>query len=319
MYPRVEQKLDLLEIARDWARDMPQHPTAGETLQLLLRAFWRGDLRASMPGSSDDPRERLFNAVRRFQPHRGLLIVDPAWVPPSPDRHLDGSWVFDFRRPIFWPEDPAAQTPEVLQPAYVGLTDIDLVDYSEAVRPLFAMLEVELDHFLDFSARQGFAPVRFWVIQKVTSSVTSINSLRNASDVRFATEIRPDDSQIPVQTEGLATHPLRPPGRPSVTKPRSPSSITVVAARSLSAPRGWPKQRLFAKSGPPEDQRNRPRRRFPDASETSGTLNRIKYGIKYKLRINLSRYLSCPPFVSIARIRPGLSSGLWREGAHHCN
>jgi hypothetical protein len=218
MYPRVEHKLDFLEIARDWARDLPPHPTAGETLQLLLRAFWRGDLRASMPGSSDDPRERLFNAVRRFQPHRGLLIVNPAWVPPSPDRHIDGSWVFDFRRPIFWPEDQAAQTPEVLQAAYLGLADIDLLDYGEAVRPLFAMLEVERDHFLEFSARQGFAPVRFWVMQKVTSSVTSINSLRNASDVRFATEIRPDDPQIPAQTEALATHPRRPRGRPSVTK-----------------------------------------------------------------------------------------------------
>jgi hypothetical protein len=166
MYPLSDQTLLLVDLARHWARGLPQPPTADEVLDSLLSAIWRGDLRASLPeveGLDTDPRRRLLEVCVRFPDHPGLIFLEPGQeAPPALVYRLDGSAEVDPRICVVWPAASEACTPATFLAAYDTLSHASSNAFSDLVKPLLDLLAVGRDDFAAYCQSEGFPLPFFW-------------------------------------------------------------------------------------------------------------------------------------------------------------
>jgi hypothetical protein len=162
MYPLTQQFLSLPEIARHWARDLPQRPPVQEIFQTFLNALWRGELREF--GSVDHPvRERLLRTLAVSSPHPGILIYDnPEGLPPIACPLPDGGLAVDMRKRIYLPLDPAMWTLEVISNAFAVLVESKMEDYSEAFSLVLHSVEVSKGDFAAFCDALGYERPAFW-------------------------------------------------------------------------------------------------------------------------------------------------------------
>jgi len=166
MYPRQEQRLDLFTIVQDWARDLPQHPDKAEIWRLLLKAFWRGKLKATWSDNEDDPRRVLLEWLGRHPDHPVLCVVDTMAAADFIIFHEDGGVSIPYAT-IFWPEDSAARTPEIFAKAYATLADLDLQVYSETTQTMLRLLKVDREDFAAFCDENGYDQPKFWFRRKL--------------------------------------------------------------------------------------------------------------------------------------------------------
>src|SRR5262245_8063027 len=162
MYPFAMEFLTLLEIARHWARDLPQRPPWEEILHTLLDAMWNGELRATLGPGDRSTHERLLRMLAH-ESHPGILIYDdPINLPPVTRPTPDRGEVVDMRERIYLPRDTAAWTPEVISDACGALARCELNDYGDSIRSIFASLEVTKEDFGMFCEARGYERGAFW-------------------------------------------------------------------------------------------------------------------------------------------------------------
>lgn len=174
MYPLTDRTLRLPALAGHWARDLPQRPAPDQVLDLLLRAFWRGDLDARLPdaeGPDPDARRRLLEACARFPDHPGLLFVGaPGEAPPAVVRLPDGSAEVDMRVRVAWPAAPEARTAEAFRAACHALAGAPFGGFSGLARPALACLAVHQDAFAAFRHGRGYRLPAFWFAREAAAS-----------------------------------------------------------------------------------------------------------------------------------------------------
>src|SRR5262249_31881769 len=163
MYPLAEESLTLLEIARHWARDLPQRPPWKEILHTLLDAMWKGELQATLGPGDRSTHERLIRILATVESHPGILIYDdPINLPPIARPTPDGGAMVDIRNRIYLPRDAATWTPEVISDACAALAKCELDDYGDSIKPTLAGLNVTKENFGIFCDARGYERPAFW-------------------------------------------------------------------------------------------------------------------------------------------------------------
>jgi hypothetical protein len=162
MFPLTQKFLDLHEIAKHWARDLPQRPSVGEAFQMLLNAFWKGDLWELESGARTE-HERFLRILADSQPHPGILVYNNPENLPRVSRPMpDGGVVVDIRNRIYLPRDHAMWTPEVISNALAVLTECKMEDYSEAFALAINGAAVSKEDFAAFCDARGYPRPAFW-------------------------------------------------------------------------------------------------------------------------------------------------------------
>src|SRR5262249_40070927 len=122
MYPLRDESLSLAEIARHWARDLPQHPPEDEVLTTLLQAFWRGEFEpfATTPERRFTGREAMI-AIGDTQPHPGIAFRDDTAGDAYESTQTPEGEVVDLRVWINLPSEESHWDHYVLEQAYERL------------------------------------------------------------------------------------------------------------------------------------------------------------------------------------------------------
>jgi len=172
MYPISASQLSISDIARHWARDLPQHPPETELIDTLLRAIWTGEIRPLVADRSDDaPRRALLEAARKLGPHPAVTVVErESDVPPRVVEHEDGSATVDLTVTVVWPAADLEQTGDRLERACAALSEIGEEAFSDSFRAAVHCLRVTRDDFLAFCATNGFGLPQFWSPRRQTRS-----------------------------------------------------------------------------------------------------------------------------------------------------
>jgi hypothetical protein len=178
MIPISEDPLSLLRIADYWSRQIPY--SARELLQLLVSAWWRGEI----VGESAASRLVLLRGMFKSTSNRDLifLVAGEEGLPKITARahgiDPDGIVEVDARPTITVPSaDLSSWTEESCIEAFCALAKASLFDdYPRWAPPLWA---IELAHteFMTWVSRRGFDRPTFWSGTTVAAEEKSNESL----------------------------------------------------------------------------------------------------------------------------------------------
>jgi hypothetical protein len=166
MYPISAPVLELHEVAKHWARDMPQRPPVVEVFATLVASILRRELATVARPRKPEIRQHLLASLVRLGPHPGLAIfADSESLPKKPPRLFGGGESVDLRTFVILPEDQSKWSPEIIAAACEALANVGADQYadtfSQGFRIVLRMQEVSRDDFEPYCEVKGHLSLPF--------------------------------------------------------------------------------------------------------------------------------------------------------------
>jgi len=163
MYPLVEDVLSLLELARHWARDVPQRPAWEEAFARLAASVWLGELEVVHRPGQLDTRRRLLEALVRLSREQGVAIFpDARSVPDNVKPQPDGTALVDTRTFVILPKDEASWDIAVIDAACAILAKTNPEVFSLSFRTILSMQMVTREAFERYCLARAYPLPPFW-------------------------------------------------------------------------------------------------------------------------------------------------------------
>ncbi len=168
MYPITADTMSFQDIAVHWSRAMPEKPTPAETLDVLLRAFWRGAFEgASRSNGRPLTRRQALKAILSDTTHPGLKQITQREYAANPNGvyvGIDGEPIYEVAVCVVVPDDGQPWTPSLVKGAYEAISHASYRsgDFSEGAMTGLRLLELRFADFQAWRAAEDFAETGFW-------------------------------------------------------------------------------------------------------------------------------------------------------------
>jgi hypothetical protein len=160
MYPiPAEQNLSLTDIANHWSREITPRVEPREVLDGLIKAWWRGELKAASPPSRADMLRALY---KTYQDR--IAFVAPGLDEPPSAKELPDEDVVVFRlwrvplpntEPKSWDDTNCAD-------AFEAVAESWRCDRFEIVMPSVGWIELTAAEFARWVSKNDFRLATFW-------------------------------------------------------------------------------------------------------------------------------------------------------------
>jgi hypothetical protein len=164
MYPLSETSLSLADVAKHWARDLPQRPPADEVFERLLQEVWANHLKVHRDLGTEFGLADLLRVVSVVREQPGITFYeDPIELPPEFEFTPNCAVLVDPNVRVYLPRDRAAWTSKIIEEACNGLKECRIAAYEvSAVLAALRALDVQKDEFRTFCESRGHIAPEFW-------------------------------------------------------------------------------------------------------------------------------------------------------------
>jgi hypothetical protein len=163
MFPIGETTLSFEEISNYWSREIRPPASPNELLNLLVSAWWRGEIRAETRITRLELLKRMFERMHdRDRP--AIVFVVGQDTNKSPTQELpDGSLLVDIRPRVPVPSRDASIWDEgACRDAFDALTQLSLCESYPEYMPGFASFKLRYDEFTGWLAERAYPKPKFW-------------------------------------------------------------------------------------------------------------------------------------------------------------
>lgn len=163
MFPLKSERLSLLDIAKYRSREIEPPASMSELLDLLERAWWLGEIRGSSKTTRLELLTRMFSSLRD-RDHPGLVFLGKNDSCETLRQELpDGSLILDRRPRIPVPSvDVNAWDEAGCEAAFQALAQSPSRESCPEMAPVFAIIELTYDEFINWLAQRGWKKPKFW-------------------------------------------------------------------------------------------------------------------------------------------------------------
>lgn len=126
-----------------------------EAMDVLLAAFWRGELQPAKPNGDAVDRTFILNLLLNKVDQPGFIITDQPGT-----RHPDEFALGDDE--IWWGWELQLSLPDGANAAFEALAQSKIDSYSDAVKIILYSMTVTKSEFLSWCKRKGYYTPSFW-------------------------------------------------------------------------------------------------------------------------------------------------------------